>query len=113
MDLQKILFRGKKMKLDLKDRLSVEEQTELKRRLSAVMNEMYLDGISAGRELHREPLHEDTEKFIQERLLKLCEFFLEEETWKHFELPDYPQNDEIPPEEDSEEDGTGCCGFKD
>jgi len=67
--------------LNIKDKLNDDEQQELQRRLLAIMEQMYMEGISAGRELNREDLHTETEKYIKQKIAFLTNYFMMEEIW--------------------------------
>ena len=69
------------IELNLLEKLNEDEQTELQRRLLAIMEQMFLEGISTGRELNREELHVETEKFIQQKIAFLTNYFLIEKIW--------------------------------
>lgn len=82
--------------LNLKDKLNSDEQKELQRRLLALMEQMYLDGISAGRELNREVLYSETEKYINKKLAFLTNYFLDENIWEKNAPVGYDPKKEIP-----------------
>jgi len=46
------------------------------------MEQMYLEGISTGRELNREDLHVETEKYIKQKMTFLTNYFLVEDIWQ-------------------------------
>jgi len=84
------------MDLNLDDRLTTEEQNELKRRVFAVMDQMFMEGISAGRELNREELHYDTEKYIQDKILFLSNYFVNDKVWSEQPPANYREKKHIP-----------------
>jgi hypothetical protein len=91
--------------LNLTEKLEAEEQTELQRRLLALMEQMYLEGISTGRELSREDLHAETEKYITQKMAFLTNYFMEEKVWEQNPPAGYDPKRDIPtleiPENDS------------
>ena len=84
------------MDLNLDDRLTDEEQNELKRRVFSVMDQMFLEGISAGRELNREELHYGTEQYIQDKISFLSNYFLQDKIWTDNPPSNYKEKKNIP-----------------
>lgn len=84
------------MKLDLLTRLTPEEQEEIKRRVFTVMNQSYLDGITTGRELNREPLYEGAQELIEERISYMSNFFMNDDIWDSAPPRGYNPNAQIP-----------------
>ena len=84
------------MELNLDKKLSEDEQQELQRRVLAVMEQMYLEGISTGRELSRETLNPETEGYINNKIAFLTNYFIKEEVWKNNPPPGYNANKVIP-----------------
>lgn len=84
------------MNLNLDERLTEKEQNELKRRVFSVMDQMFLEGISAGRELNREELHFGTEQYIQDKIAFLSNYFLEDKIWKNNPPSNYKDRKNIP-----------------
>lgn len=102
------------MNLDLINRLTIDEQDEIKRRVFTVMNQSYLDGITAGRELNREPLYEDAQKLIEERISYMSNFFMNDAIWDEApprgynpdaKIPEYTGSSRIITKEDAEAHG--------
>lgn len=93
------------IELNLPEKLNAEEQEELQRRLLALMEQMYLEGISTGREMNREDLHVETEKYINQKMAFLTNYFLIENVWSANPPAGYDPKREIPslelPENDS------------
>lgn len=77
------------MDLNLLEKFNEEEQNELKRRIFSAMNQMILEGVSIGRELQGDDLHFETEKFIQEKILFLSNYFLDDRLWRDQPPADY------------------------
>lgn len=84
------------MDLNLDNRLTEEEQNELKRRVFSVMDQMFLEGISAGRELNREELHYGTEQYIQDKISFLSNYFLQDKIWTDNPPANYKDKKNIP-----------------
>jgi hypothetical protein len=82
--------------LNLDNRLTEEEQNELKRRVFSVMDQMFLEGISAGRELNREELHYGTEQYIQDKILFLSNYFLQDKIWTDNPPSNYKEKKNVP-----------------
>lgn len=84
------------MELNLDTRLNEEEQEELKRRVYSIMEQMYMEGITAGRELSRENLHPDTERYIQDKISFMTNYFVMEQIWQGQPPSGYNPKREIP-----------------
>ena len=84
------------MDLNLDNRLTEEEQNELKRRVFSVMEQMFLEGISTGRELNREELHYGTEQYIQDKISFLSNYFLQDKIWSDNPPSNYKDKKNIP-----------------
>ena len=82
--------------LNITDRFTEEEQQELQRRVLAVMEQMYMDGISAGRDLSREDLHTETETYIRQKIAFLTNYFIMEQMWQSNPPPGYDAKKVIP-----------------
>ena len=84
------------MDLNLTDRLNEKEQNELKRRAFSAMEQMFLEGLSVGRELNREELHYETEKYIQDKILFLSNYFMNDKVWSEQPPANYREMKIIP-----------------
>lgn len=84
------------MDLNLDSKLTEAEQNELKRRVFSVMDAMFLEGISAGRELNREELHFGTEKYIQDKISFLTNYFVQDKIWETNPPANYKEKKNIP-----------------
>ena len=69
------------MDLNLDTRLTAEEQNELKRRVFSLMEQMFLEGISTGRELNREEFYAETEKYVQDKISFMTNYFVQDKIW--------------------------------
>ncbi len=84
------------MKLNLDTRLTEEEQTEIKLRVASLMEQMFLEGISTGRELNREEFFVETEKYTQDKISFLTNYFVQDKIWEENPPPKYKEQKEIP-----------------
>jgi len=83
------------MKLLLTDKLTNEELIELKKRVSIMMGEMFMEGITTGRELYTDDLHPDTERLIKNRIDDISKYILDDVIWTRKPNEDNPDLDEI------------------
>ena len=84
------------MDLNLEARLNEKEQNELKRRAYSAMEQLFLEGVSAGRELLREDLHYETEKYIADKILFLSNYFIQDKIWSDQPPANYREKKEVP-----------------
>ncbi len=70
------------MKLDLLNKLTLDEQEEVKKRVFSFAEQMFLNGVSVGQELNRDHLQEGTEKYIRERISFMTSYFLRDDVWE-------------------------------
>jgi len=83
------------MKLLLTDKLTNEELIELKKRVSIMMEEMFMEGITTGRELYTDDLHPDTERLIKNRIDSISKYVLDDIIWTRNHNEDNPDSNEI------------------
>lgn len=84
------------MDLNLDTRLTDEEQNELKRRVFSLMEQMFLEGISTGRELNREQFFVETEKYVQDKISFLTNYFVQDKIWADNPPANYREKKNIP-----------------
>ena len=84
------------MDLNLDDRLSADEQNELKRRVFSLMEQMFLEGVSTGRELNREQLFVETEQYVQDKISFLTNYFVQDKIWRDNPPSSYKEKKVIP-----------------
>ncbi len=84
------------MNLNLDTRLTAEEQNELKRRVFSLMEQMFLEGISTGRELNREEFFVETEKYVQDKISFLTNYFVQDKIWVDNPPANYKEKKNIP-----------------
>ncbi len=84
------------MDLNLNDKLTEEEQNEIKRRAFSMMEQLFFEGVSTGRELVRENLHFETEKYITDKILFLSNYFLDDKVWSEQPPANYREQKEVP-----------------
>lgn len=70
------------MKLNLQERFTPEEITELRKRVFSFTEQLFLEGITVGRELVRENLYSDTEKAITRRISNMTKYLIEDDIWE-------------------------------
>jgi len=84
------------MQLNLENKLKKEEQNEIKRRAYSMMEQLFLEGISVGRELSREDLEYETEKYIKDKIIFLSNYFMNDQVWIEQPPANYRETKEIP-----------------
>lgn len=70
------------MDLNIEERFTPEEIIELRKRVFSFADQMLTEGISIGRELSREQLFSDTERFIKDKLSAMTSYFIDDKMWK-------------------------------
>jgi len=85
------------MKIELETKISNDDLEEIKRRAFIAMEQMFLEGISVGRDLGTTDLHYEAEKLIYKQINELTNYFVGDRIWE----------DNIPsPKQEENTDGT-------
>lgn len=78
------------MKLNLTEKLNSDEITEIRKRVFSFVEQMFMQGVSVGRELNREGLQSETETFIKDRISAMTAYFVRDDIWEA--MPPYGYN---------------------
>ena len=60
------------------------------------MEQLFLEGVTTGRELGKDDLHYETEKYISEQILILSNYFIKDNIWSNQPPANYRDKKEIP-----------------
>jgi hypothetical protein len=91
------------MKLELDKKLTTEEITELRKRVFSFTDQMFMEGLSIGRELNREPFHEKTEQYVKDRISAMTSYFINDALWDSMPPRGYNPDPNVDIPEPSEE----------
>lgn len=69
------------MDLNLEDRFTKEELNEIRKRVFSFADQMFMEGISVGRELSREEIYDTTEQFVKDKLSAMTVYFVQDKMW--------------------------------
>ena len=70
------------MKLNLRERMTEEEITELRKRVFGFAHQMFVNGVTVGRELNRELIMNDTEQHIKDKISAMSKYFIDDGIWE-------------------------------
>jgi len=70
------------MDLNLEERLTPEEITELRKRAFSFADQMFMEGISIGRSLARANYYSDTETFVKDKISAMTAYFVRDDIWR-------------------------------
>ena len=70
------------MKLNLQDRFTEEELTEIRKRAYSFAEQMFMQGVTVGRDLNREDLYNSTEDFIKAKISAMTAYFVRDDIWE-------------------------------
>lgn len=70
------------MDLNLEDRFTEQELNELRKRVFSFADQMFMEGVSVGRELNREEIYDTTEQFVRDKLSAMTAYFVRDDLWK-------------------------------
>lgn len=70
------------MKLNLRERLTEEEINELRKRVFGFAHQMFLNGLTTGRELNREIIMNEAEQFIKDKISAMSKYFVDDDIWE-------------------------------
>ena len=80
------------MDLNLEERFTAEELNEIRKRVFSFADQMFLEGVSVGRELNREEIYDTTEKFVKDKLSAMTSYFVRDDLWKSMPPHGYNSN---------------------
>jgi len=71
------------MDLKLEEKFTKDEISELKKRVFTFTREMFMEGLSIGREIGKEEFHEKTELLAYKSINEFSQHILNDEIWKN------------------------------
>jgi hypothetical protein len=69
------------MDLKLEERFNTEELNEIRKRVFSFADQMFLEGVSVGRELNRDLIYGETEQFVRDKLSAMTAYFVTDSLW--------------------------------
>lgn len=84
------------MKLELESKLNELEINELRKRVFSFAEQMFMEGLSTGRELNRELLQASAETFMKDRISYMTSYFVRDEIWEAMPPHGYNPNPNVP-----------------
>lgn len=84
------------MDLNLREKLTDDEILEIKKRVFSFVDQMFLEGISVGRELDKEEIFDSTEQYIRDQLSTMTEYFIRDDIWTAMPPQGYNADPNIP-----------------
>lgn len=71
------------MDLKLEEKFTKDEISELKKRVFTFTREMFMEGLSLGREIGKNEFHDKAEGFAYKKINDLSHNLINDEIWKH------------------------------
>lgn len=91
------------MKLNLMERLTEEELVEIRKRVFSFADQMFMEGISVGRELSKDDFHSSTEDFVRDRISAMTSYFVRDDIWESMPPTGYNPDPNVDIPEPSQE----------
>jgi hypothetical protein len=83
------------MKLNLTERLNEDEITEIRKRAFSFAEQMFMQGVSVGRELNREDMYNQTETYIKDKISAMTAYFVRDDIWEAMPPRGYNPNPNV------------------
>lgn len=83
------------MDLNLEQRFNEQELNEIRKRAFSFAEQLFLEGISVGRELNREEIYDTTEQFVRDKISAMTAYFIRDDLWRAMPPHGYNPNPDV------------------